>query len=143
MVCKLSSEAIKESCLRDIKTSKCKFCMSQRFKNLWAVGFNMGITLIKIKLMPNSPDADLKKIEKKAKEVIEDNKGIRVVFNEEPIAFGLKAIIISFDQDEDGGELEPIENALAKIENVSSCQIIDMRRAFGWVNLYYESLNLL
>ena len=91
----------------------------------------MGITLIKIKLMPESPSEDLKKIELEAKKVIEKGKGNNVRFEIEPIAFGLKAIIISFDQDEDKGELEPIENGLNKIKGVSSCQIIDMRSAIG------------
>ena len=91
----------------------------------------MGIALIKIKIMPSSPDVNLEDIKKKAKIIIEKNKGKRVSFEEQPIAFGLKAIIISFEQDEKEGELDPIENALNKIKDVSSVQIIDMRRAFG------------
>ena len=91
----------------------------------------MGITLIKIKLMPSSPEINLKEIEDKAKLIIEKNKGKRVSFIEEPIAFGLKAIIIGFEQDEGKGELDPIENALGKIKNVSHVEVVDMRRAFG------------
>lgn len=91
----------------------------------------MGTTLIKIKIMPTSPEINLEEIKSRAKQVIEKNKGKRISFAEEPIAFGLKAIIISFEQDEAEGELDPIENSLNKIKNVSSVQIIDMRRAFG------------
>ena len=91
----------------------------------------MGIALIKIKLMPSSPDTNLEEIKEKAKKIIEKNKGRRVSFEEQPIAFGLKAIIAGFEQNETEGELDPIENALNKIKNVSSVQIIDMRRAFG------------
>jgi len=91
----------------------------------------MGITLIKIKLMPTSPEVNLEEIKEKTKSVIESNKGSKVSFEEEPIAFGLKALIAKFEQNEDDGELEPIENALKEIENVSSVKIIDMRRAFG------------
>jgi elongation factor 1-beta len=91
----------------------------------------MGITLIKIKLMPSSPDEDLERIKEKTKEIIENNKGRRVSFEEQPIAFGLKAIIAGFEQDEDEGELDPIENALNSIENVNHVEVIDMRRAFG------------
>ena len=93
--------------------------------------FNMGITLIKIKIMPESPDSDLNEIKEKAKKIIEKNKGERVSFYEEPIAFGLKAVIAGFEQDENKGELEPIENGLEKIKNVSSVSVIDMRRALG------------
>lgn len=91
----------------------------------------MGIALIKIKLMPSSPDVNLEEIKTSAKEIVEGNKGTRVNFEERPIAFGLKAVIVGFEQDEGEGELEPIENALREIENVNSVEIIDMRRAFG------------
>lgn len=81
--------------------------------------------------MPTSPEVNLEEIKEKTKSVIESNKGSKVSFEEEPIAFGLKALIAKFEQNEDDGELEPIENALKEIENVSSVKIIDMRRAFG------------
>tara|TARA_Y100000310_G_C20512450_1_gene729530 strand:- start:363 stop:635 length:273 start_codon:yes stop_codon:yes gene_type:complete len=90
----------------------------------------MGTALLKIKLMPTSPDVNLEEIKEKAKKVIEEGKGMRVTFDEEPIAFGLKAVIANFDIDE-SNELEPIENALREIENVNSAEVIDMRRAFG------------
>lgn len=90
----------------------------------------MGIALIKIKLMPTSPEINLNEIKSRAKEIIEFNKGMRATFDEEPIAFGLKAVIANFDLDEEN-ELEPIENQLREIENVNSAEVIDMRRAFG------------
>ena len=90
----------------------------------------MGIALIKIKLMPTSPEVNLEEIKTKAKEIIESNKGLRSTFDEEPIAFGLKAVIANFDLDEEN-ELEPIENQLREIENVNSAEVVDMRRAFG------------
>ena len=91
----------------------------------------MGITLIKMKIMPTSPDVNLDEIKERAKKIIKKGKGSRIVFEEEPIAFGLKAIIVSFEQDEKEGELEPIETGLNKVLNVSSVEVIDMRRAFG------------
>ena len=91
----------------------------------------MGITLIKIKLMPSSPDENLEEIKKKAKSIIEKNKGKRVSFEEQLIAFGLKAIVVGFEQDEEKGELDPIENALNEIKNVSHVEVVDMRKAFG------------
>jgi len=91
----------------------------------------MGIALIKIKLMPSSPDVNLEEIKEKAKKIVENNKGARVSFEEQPIAFGLKAVIVGFEQNEDNGELEPMENALREIEDVNSVEVVDMRRAFG------------
>ena len=106
------------------------FSIRQFYKCVFLHSF-MGIALIKIKLMPTSPDVNLEEIKEIAKGIIENNQGKRVSFSEEPIAFGLKAIIAGFEQDEAEGELTPIENALNKIKNVSSVQVVDMRRAFG------------
>ena len=80
--------------------------------------------------MPSSPEANLERIKEIAKGIVERGKGRNCRFEIEPIAFGLKAIIVSFDIDE-SQELEPTENALNSIEDVSSAQVIDMRRAFG------------
>ncbi|MFH1326609.1 MAG: elongation factor 1-beta [archaeon] len=90
----------------------------------------MGIALITLKLMPSSPEANLEEIKIKAKSTIEEKQGKKVRFEEEPIAFGLKAIKAFFDLDE-AHELEPIENSLKEIENINSVQVVDMRRAFG------------
>jgi elongation factor 1-beta len=90
----------------------------------------MGIALIKIKIMPSSPEVNLEEIKNSAKEIIESGKGMRATFEEQPIAFGLKAVIASFDIDE-SDSLEPIEENLKKIENVNSAKVTDMRRAFG------------
>jgi elongation factor 1-beta len=90
----------------------------------------MGIAAVKIKLMPSSPEVDLEKIKVKAKEKIEGGEGKNCSFEEEPIAFGLKAIIAFFALDE-SKELEPIENSLREIEDVNSVELIDLRRAFG------------
>ncbi len=90
----------------------------------------MGTALLKIKIMPVSPNADLEKIKSEAKKIVEFKKGKNCRIEEEPIAFGLKAVIIYFDIDE-SQELEPIEEGLKKIKNVNSVQVVDMRRAFG------------
>jgi len=90
----------------------------------------MGVALLKIKLMPTSPEVNLEEIKEKAQVVVEEGKGRKCRFEEEPIAFGLKAVMVYFDIDEEQ-ELEPIEEGLRKVENVNSVQVVDMRRAFG------------
>ena len=80
--------------------------------------------------MPASQDTNLEEIKERAKIAIENSKGKNPNFEEEPIAFGLKAVIAGFQLDEED-ELEPIEEALRKIENVNSAEVVDMRRAFG------------
>lgn len=91
----------------------------------------MGTVAIKIKIMPTSPDVNLEEIKEKSKEVIEKNSGENCKFEEEPIAFGLKAVIATFALDEEKGDADGIEKALGQIETVNSSQIIDMRRVFG------------
>tara|TARA_Y100000296_G_scaffold6237_1_gene7662 strand:+ start:2272 stop:2538 length:267 start_codon:yes stop_codon:yes gene_type:complete len=84
--------------------------------------------IVKIKIMPSSPETNLEGIKEKTKKLIESENSKGVKFEEEPIAFGLKAVIVFFLWDE-GKELEPLENSLEKIEDVNSIEIIDMRRA--------------
>jgi len=90
----------------------------------------MGTAVIKIKIMPSSVEEDLEEIKKQAEKTILNRKGTHCKFEEENIAFGLKAVIVSFALDE-SLELEIIERGLEKIEGVNSVQVIDMRRAFG------------
>ena len=58
-------------------------------------------------------------------------KGNKIVFEEEAIAFGLKAIIVNFQQEEGDSEIEPIESKINKLLNVNSVEVVDIRRAFG------------
>ncbi len=90
----------------------------------------MGIAAVKIKILPTSPEADLERIKETVKDLVESSGGKNCKFEEEPIAFGLKALIAFFAWSEDQ-ELENLENALADVEDVSSIQVVDMRRAFG------------
>jgi len=90
----------------------------------------MGIALLKIKLMPTSPEVNFEELKEKAKIIVEEGKGRNCTFEEEPIAFGLKALIVSFAIDEEQ-ELDPVEEGLRNMENINSAQVIDMRRAFG------------
>ena len=80
--------------------------------------------------MPISVETDLEGIKEKSKELIEGEEGKNIGFEEEPIAFGLKAVIVTFLWNEEK-ELENLENSLENLENVNSIQIIDMRRAIG------------
>lgn len=90
----------------------------------------MSVAAVKIKIMPDSPEADLEGIKDTAKSMVEEAGGKNCNFEEEPIAFGLKAIIALFAWPEEK-ELEELESELESIENVNSIQVIDIRRAFG------------
>ena len=85
-----------------------------------------------VKIMPESPEVDLEALKKKAlKAIIEynDNKDTKVTI--EPVAFGLKAIMIIFVVDENKGSPDPIAEKISGFEEVASAQIIDVRRAVG------------
>jgi translation elongation factor aEF-1 beta len=92
----------------------------------------MANAIVTVKIMPEDPSVDLKKIESHALKDIEHYAGkgdTKVVI--EPIAFGLNAIIITFIVDEKLGGPEPIEKELEKIPGVNSVETIDVRRAIG------------
>ncbi|MFH1500325.1 MAG: elongation factor 1-beta [archaeon] len=90
----------------------------------------MTIVALRIKVMPTSPEVDLEEIKVKIKEKIESQEGKINNMEEEPIAFGLKAIIVTIAWPE-VKETDLAEDAIKEIENVSSTQVIDYRRAFG------------
>ena len=91
----------------------------------------MGIVGVKIKIMPESPNTNLEDIKIEVKKIIESKEGKNVSFEEELIAFGLKALIVMFAIDEQQGDVEGIENSLGEIQQINSVKVIDMRRAFG------------
>ena len=90
----------------------------------------VGIVAVITKLMPDSPEADLGKIEKSAKEMLEKEGAKNISFEREPISYGLSSIKIKFAWPEEKNS-DIIDNSLAKIKHVSSVQIEDYRRAFG------------
>ena len=90
----------------------------------------MGTALLKIKIMPESPDTDLDTIETKAKEIISEAEGKNPSAQREPVAFGLNAIILNFALDE-SKSIDDIQEKLKQISGVNSAEVIDFRRAFG------------
>jgi len=90
----------------------------------------MAIVAIKIKIMPESIDIDLSKLKIIAEEKAIELGGKISSSNEENIAFGLKALILTIAWPEEK-ETGILESELENLEGVSSAQIIDYRRAFG------------
>lgn len=86
-----------------------------------------GINGAKYKLMPVSPDSDLNAIQEAAKKIVKDFGGTNKEYEIEPIAFGLKAVIVFFFYP-DNKDTEHLEEEFAKIENVQSAKLIDMRK---------------
>ena len=92
----------------------------------------MANVIITLKIMPDSVDVDLHKIEADAKKKIIDFAGPGDTKIEEvPIAFGLKALQIIFVMDEDKGSTEKLEDDIKEIEGVKSVEVTDVRQAVG------------
>lgn len=85
---------------------------------------------VKIKIMPKSLETDLVKIEEEVRVVMKTRGVKNPQFEVQPIAFGLKALIVLFGWPEEK-EFEGFENSLMKIKGISSIKVIDMRRAIG------------
>jgi len=85
-----------------------------------------------MKIMPESPDTDLSAIEAEAKKKIEGFAGEGdMKVEQEPVAFGLKALKILFVMDESKGSTESLEKEVSGIAGVNSVEITDVRRAIG------------
>ena len=92
----------------------------------------MGKAVVTLKIMPASPDVDLKVLEQKALQEIHTftkNKDTKTEI--EPIAFGLSALKIIFVMDEMQGSPDPVAEKVATFPHVSSAEIVDVRRAIG------------
>ncbi len=89
-----------------------------------------GIVAVIVQMLPDSPEADLKKIESEARSILEKEGSKNISFEQIPIAFGIKSIKIKFAWPEEKNT-DIIDNSLAKIKHVSSAKIEDYRRAFG------------
>ncbi len=92
----------------------------------------MANAIITVKIMPESPAIDLGKIEEEAKRLIAEFAGKGETKSEqEPVAFGLKALKIIFVMDEAKGSPDPVAEKISSLEGVNSAEITDVRRAIG------------
>lgn len=92
----------------------------------------MANVVVTLRIMPQSTDVDLSKIEAEAKkEIIAFCNSKEFKTEIQPIAFGLKALNIFFVMDESIGSTEALEQRISRIESVESVEVTDVRRAVG------------
>lgn len=92
----------------------------------------MANVVVTMKIMPEGVEVDLNSIQKKAEIMIKEWAGDGVVkFEEEPVAFGLKAIKAMFVMSESKGATDSLEEKIKEISGVQSAEVIDVRRAIG------------
>jgi elongation factor 1-beta len=102
------------------------FAQVVSFKDQTKMAALAGIT---IKIMPESVDIDFEALKKKGEELVKDIYGeVREIkFEEEPIAFGLKALKIVFIVEETLGSDIMVEK-MSDVEGVASVQCIGFQR---------------
>jgi elongation factor 1-beta len=90
----------------------------------------MADVIIKLKVMPTGPDVDLAKLQDACEAAVKKfgAKFINSV-NQEPVAFGLKALVIVFLADEQNTNTDSLEADVRKIGGVNSAEVVDVRRA--------------
>jgi len=91
----------------------------------------MAKVVVKMKIMPTSPDVDLSTVENKIKKIIEDDGSQFHSVIKVPIAFGLIALEIIFLREESKGNIDDIEAEIGKLDDVESVDTLDVRREFG------------
>ncbi len=92
----------------------------------------MASVVVTLKIMPKSPEVDLSSIQNKAEEEIKKFAGnTELKTEQEPIAFGLKALKITFVIDESKGSTDALEESIKLISGVNSVEAVDVRRAIG------------
>nr|WP_295164287.1 elongation factor 1-beta [uncultured Methanosphaera sp.] len=79
-----------------------------------------------LKVMPESPEVDLDALKQTITETIDENVLERI--EDEPIGFGLVALNVTIVVDDGEGGTEPIEEALANIDDIQSVEVVDVRR---------------
>ncbi|NIA04206.1 MAG: hypothetical protein GWP09_02540 [Nitrospiraceae bacterium] len=88
--------------------------------------------IISVKIMPESVDTDLDKLEKAVSEKIKEAIGTGdIKFERKEVAFGLKSVTALFGIDESYKDLDGLIETIRSLEGVNSAEINDMRRAVG------------
>ena len=87
----------------------------------------MGEVLTTMKIMPESPEEDLEAIKATIQSSMPEGAKLESM-DEEPIAFGLVAIILNFITDDGEGGSEPVEEMVSAIDGVASIEITGVGR---------------
>ncbi|HKZ49709.1 MAG TPA: elongation factor 1-beta [Candidatus Nanoarchaeia archaeon] len=92
----------------------------------------MASVIVKLKIMPTGTDVSLDKLHMECEAKIKAF-GAKLIHsvNQEPVAFGLKALVIVFLVDEQNSNMEALEAEIKKVKGVNSAEVIDVRRALG------------
>ena len=92
----------------------------------------MARAIITFKLMPESPEADLEIIKTQAQDLVKAAGAIgQTQVKEEPIAFGLKAVLVLAMYNVDDSDFDALAAKMESIPGVQSAQVAQMDLALG------------
>ncbi|MHC1567465.1 MAG: elongation factor 1-beta [Candidatus Syntropharchaeia archaeon] len=87
----------------------------------------MGEVAAKIRIMPESVDTDLNLLKTRIEESLPEDVKLHG-FSEEPIAFGLSALLVTVILEDKEGGTQQVEDAFSEVEGVESVQVIEVGR---------------
>lgn len=87
----------------------------------------MGEVAVQLKIMPNGPEVDLKGLNDRITSQVAQH-GRMYSCEVQPIAFGLKALILTVIVEDKEGGTEALEASISEIEEVESVQVIAVTR---------------
>lgn len=91
----------------------------------------MAQVIIVLKIMPTAPDTNLVHLKKEAEKLI-TQFGARLYKDEiQPVAFGLKALLLTIVADEEKGSTDDLEEQIQHIKGIESVQVTSVSRALG------------
>ncbi len=88
----------------------------------------MGEVAAKMKVMPETVETDLNELKDKLRAAVPEGVEVYGEIVEEPVAFGLKALIVTIIVGDQEGGTEAVEEAFAKVPGAESVQILELGR---------------
>jgi elongation factor 1-beta len=87
----------------------------------------MAEVAVQLKIMPNGPDVDLKGLSNRITSQVADY-GRMYSCEVQPIAFGLKALLLTVLVEDKEGGTEAVEAFISEIDEVESVQVVAVTR---------------
>lgn len=87
----------------------------------------MAKVIAQIKIFPTETTVDLVELRKKVEKALPAGTAV-ARFDEEPIAFGLVALVARIAMPEAEGQMDKVEEALKSVENVGEIQVVNVWR---------------
>ncbi|MFT4304246.1 MAG: hypothetical protein ACMXYG_06790 [Candidatus Woesearchaeota archaeon] len=92
----------------------------------------MSRAIITFKVMPEDAGVDLESIKAECKKIAQEAGSIgEMLIEEQPIAFGLKAVIVKAMYDVEGGDFDAIAQKMSTIDRVQTADVAGMDLPLG------------